>query len=93
MPNIRVFVFLNMQVWIYKKRTKNHEKTTKRARELEKSQKPKPGKEKVKVKAQKVEFNPGDSCFATFSPWKHKWKNYTKGPSSLKNLQIWSFED
>ena len=39
-----VFVFVNVQERIFKKRTKNHEKMTKRARDLEKCQKPEPGK-------------------------------------------------
>jgi hypothetical protein len=39
-----VFVFVNVQERIFKKRTKNHEKMTKQARDLEKCQKPEPGK-------------------------------------------------
>ena len=39
-----VFVFVNVQERIFKKRTKNHEKMTKRARDLEKCQKLEPGK-------------------------------------------------
>jgi hypothetical protein len=44
-----VFVFVNVQERIFKKRTKNHEKMTKRERELEKCQKPEPGKLVVKL--------------------------------------------
>lgn len=42
-------MFVIVQLRIFKKRTKINEKTTKRAREMEKSQKPRPGKQMVKV--------------------------------------------
>jgi hypothetical protein len=65
-----VFVFVNVQERIFKKMTKNHEKMTKRARDLEKCQKPEPGKLVDKVKAHIVVRSP------------QSFRNYKNGPWS-----------
>ena len=63
-----VFVFVNVQERIFKKRTKNHEKMTKRARDLEKCQKPEPGKLVVIIKAHKIPKSPLSFKEVQFNP-------------------------
>lgn len=77
-----VFVFLNVQERIFKKRTKNHEEMTKRARDLKKCQKPEPGK--LSDQSQSSYGQKESSKFQKLQEWSLVIR--------LKDLHVWSFD-
>lgn len=72
---------------------KINEKTTKRAREMEKSQKPRPGKLLVKVELIMLSQSFMTQEMTRMTLIVEVWRNYKNGLPSFMNCQDWSFND